>query len=283
MNTSTIDQIIRKALREDAVRQDVTTKLLIPAQSKAQASITIKENAIVCGLSFAKKVFQAIDPAIKFKTVLKDGAAVKKGETIITLQGKTQSLLTGERCALNFLSYLSGIATKTHQFVKQASGNRARILDTRKTTPGLRMLEKYAVRCGGGENHRLNLNEFVMIKDNHRTICHPQLSIPESIALIREKTNKKITIEVDTLAQFQQALEGRPDIILLDNMIPTRMRKAVHLARKMPVKQRPLLEASGGITLKNVAAIAKTGVDRISIGSLTHSHTSIDISMEVFH
>ncbi len=281
MKPRALNPLIRRALREDAAHKDVTTNSLIPAHQVSGAIIIIKEEAIVCGLKVIEGVFKTQDPHVRFKTIHADGRKVKRHTIVAKLEGKTRALLTGERVALNFLGYLSGIATDTHQFVEKARPTKARILDTRKTTPGLRLLEKYAVKCGGGHNHRPDLSELVLIKDNHREACHPHLSIAEAIQCTRRKTKKTIEIEVDTLRQFKEALSAHPDMILLDNMSCAQMKRAVTIVRKMPSTKRPILEASGGITIRNVAQIARTGVDCISIGSLTHTHNGIDVSMEL--
>lgn len=282
MNTTKIiQQIITRALREDAADNDITTKSLIPFGQRSQALILIKEDAVVCGLTVMKKVFQELDPKTRIDSKFRDGARVRRNTVIASVYGKTRTLLTGERTALNFLAYLSGIATRTNRFAMLARHTRTQILDTRKTTPGLRDLDKYAVHCGGGYNHRRDLSEHVLIKDNHRTALHPALSIPEAIKKVRRQTRKKLEIEVDNLLQFDLALKARPDIILLDNMSCAQIRKAVQKTKTLPKQERPLLEASGGITLRNISAVARTGVDRISIGSLTHTHQAIDVSMEL--
>ena len=199
--------------------------------------------------------------------------------TVATVTGKARALLTGERTALNFLGHLSGIATYTQKFVQRA-GKRVQILETRKTSPGLRFPEKYAVCCGGGHNHRLDLHEMLVIKDNHRQLCAQRLSIAKMIRSLRKKTRKKIIMEVDNLNQFRLALSAKPDIILLDNMRPALMRRAVRL-RDCQKGRKVLLEASGGVHLNTVRQVALTGVERISVGSLTHSPMSVDVSMEI--
>jgi len=281
MKTNELNAFILQALREDAVGRDITTNALISKTQISKGRIIMKEDSVICGLAIAKKVFQKLSPDVRFQTSFKDGAKVRRNTTIATVKGRTRTLLTGERTALNFLAYLSGIATTTNQFVQKTRRDKVKILDTRKTTPGLRMLEKYAVRCGGGYNHRADLSELVLVKDNHREACYPKISIPQAVERIRRKTRKKLEIEVDNLIQFKQALTVHPEMILLDNMSCQHMKRAVQWNRKILHKQRPLLEASGGITLRNVAAVAKTGVDRISIGALTHSHKAINISMEL--
>ena len=198
---------------------------------------------------------------------------------IATVYGKTRALLTGERVALNFLSYLSAIATNTHLFVKAVRPYKVIILDTRKTTPTLRYLERLAVRVGGGENHRLNLHAMAMVKDNHLVSCTPQRSIREIVYSLKQKMRKKVILEVTTLGQFQQALTAKVDIVLLDNMTPRQIHRAVVLRDK--INPYVLLEASGGITLRNVRQYARTGVNRISIGALTHSRQAVDMSLEI--
>jgi len=281
MNNQKLDVLITQALREDAANKDITTNVLIPSNHVSEAAIIVNQEAVICGLALAKRVFQKLSPQIRFQTTFKDGANIAPGTQIATLKGKTRALLTGERTALNFLGHLCGIATKTYQFVQKTRQSKAQIFDTRKTTPGLRMLEKYAVTCGGGHNHRFDLENFVLIKDNHREACSPHLSIPQAIDRVREKTKKLIEIEVDNLTQFKQALSAHPDIILLDNMSCALMMKAVTMTYTIARNKRPQLEASGGITLSNITAVAKTGIDRISIGSLTHSHNAVDINMEL--
>lgn len=289
MRTLDADKIIKNALNEDIVNQDITTNYLIPKDHICEFNIIVKENTVICGLELAKKVFHALDKNIKFHTTCKDGDFVKKGSKIAYLKGKTRALLKGERVALNFLGYLSGIATKTRTFIKKIYPFQVKILDTRKTTPGLRDLEKYAVRCGGGINHRFNLKEIIFIKDNHREY-HANLPLHEIIDIIKKKTHKTIIIEVDTLMQFKEAIKGTPDIILLDNMNIRQMKKAVEIREQMYQrrsvsnrKKTPLLEASGRISIKNVREVAKTGIDRISLGCLTHTHEAIDISMEIIN
>ncbi|VAX38007.1 Quinolinate phosphoribosyltransferase [decarboxylating] [hydrothermal vent metagenome] len=274
------NKIIQQALREDQSRQDITSKLLIPKNRVSEGEIFFKEDGTLCGIEIAKCVFQTLDKNVQFRKLFKDGESIKKHTVVATLKGKTRMLLSAERTALNFLGYLSGISTRTNQYAREIRSYKAKVFDTRKTTPGLRLLEKYAVYCGGGMNHRVDLKEMVLIKDNHREACYPKISIGEMINTIRRKTNVPIEIEVDTLDQFKEALVAYPDFILLDNMTCAQMKKAVLLSRTLSKKKQPLLEASGGITLKTIRSVAKTGVDRISIGALTHSHQSIDVSLE---
>ena len=274
-----MDQVINQAMKEDVSWKDITTNYLVPADDISHANIVVKEDAVVCGAEFAKKVLKKMDPKIRVHFFIKNGDNVKKGQKIAHITGKTRAILSGERVALNFLGYLSGIASMTNQFVKKVHPYKASIMDTRKTTPSLRPLEKMAVRSGGGENHRFNLIEMVLIKDNHRVAHQKELSIDEAIHKIRRKTKKAIAVEVDTIPQFKQAIDAHPDIILLDNMSIAQMKKIVKINKAQ--KKPSLLEASGGITLRNIREIAKIGVDRISIGALTHSRKGIDFSMEL--
>jgi nicotinate-nucleotide pyrophosphorylase (carboxylating) len=272
-------QIIRQALTEDRVRQDVTTKTLIPATLKCQASVLAKARGIVAGVEIAREVFLKVDRQLKITILIQDGAEVKPGDIIATIEGKCSSILIAERVALNFLQRLSGIASETARYIQSVKGLPVIIMDTRKTTPGLRTLEKYAIRVGGGQNHRMSLEGSILIKDNHLAALRRQnLGIGEIIARARQKTSPqfKIEIEVKTAEEAAQAAEAGADIILLDNMNPEQMRQAIGL-----VKGRALIEASGGITLENVRAVAETGVDRISIGALTHSPKALDISLEL--
>ncbi len=273
------DSIIRKALEEDRVRHDVTTQRLIGPLEVSSARIVVKERAVVCGLAVVRQVFQELDKNVRCVFLCPEGREAGKNVTVLTVQGKTRALLAGERTALNFLGYLSGIATNTHRYVRAVLPYKVAILDTRKTTPTLRELEKYAVRCGGAENHRSNLEDMILVKDNHRWACR-RMSVARMVKRLRKGSTKMIEFEVDTLAQFEQALAAGVDIILLDNMNCVQMKKAVTLRNKNGKWRRPLLEASGGITLKNIEQVARTGVDRISVGALTHSRRSIDVSME---
>jgi len=273
-----VNEIITRALREDHSHKDITTNILTRPDQKSEAYILTREDTIVSGLEIVRKIFRKLDSRMQFKFFHKDGDRARRNRKIIGLYGKTRALLTGERVALNFLSYLSGIATITHQFVQRVNPYPVKIMDTRKTLPGLRGLVKMAVRAGGGVNHRFNLKEMVMIKDNHQVAYKKDKTIQEAIRHVRRNTSRMIMVEVDTIPQFRQALEANPDVILLDNMTPRQMRKIVAINKK---SSNPcLLEASGGINLRNIRSIAKTGVDRISIGALTHSPRAIDFSME---
>ena len=278
-NTAQVRQILRQALAEDRVRQDVTTKALISQTLKCKASLVVKARGTIAGTEIAKEVFLSVDPGLKVTVLIQDGIEVKPGDVIAIIEGKTSSILKAERVALNFLQRLSGIASETTRYVQAVKGLPVIIMDTRKTTPGLRTLEKYAVRVGGGNNHRMNLEDGILIKDNHIAVLrHQKLKISEIVSKARQEASPqfKIEIEVKTPEEAAQAAEAGADIILLDNMNPEQMRRAVGL-----LKGRVLIEASGGITLENVRAVAETGVDRISIGALTHSPKALDISLEL--
>jgi len=270
-----IKHIIINALREDIGPKDVTTESLIPKNKIAQAVLIAKEKCVVCGLDIAGLVLRLKDKNIKFKPLVKDGDALYKGRILARISGKARSILTAERVALNFLSHLSGIATGTKKFINQVKPYRVKIMDTRKTTPGLRILEKYAVRIGGGYNHRLGLDEMVLIKDNHFKI------IGKIKNLAKFKRKYKVEIEVKNLKEFRQALNLKPDIIMLDNMRPSDIKKAVRIRNKLTLGSAPKLEVSGGITLNNVKKIASCGVEMISVGALTHSVDSVDISLDL--
>lgn len=279
-----INKIILTALKEDAFKEDITTKLLIPADQISQGYILIKEDAVLCGLDIALRVFEKVGPQIKFVSYFKDGTKVEKNTKVAFFEGKTRAILTAERTALNFFSYLSGIATNTSMYVKKIQPLKTAILDTRKTTPGLRALERYAVKCGGGMNHRFNLKEMVLVKDNHRKVFKNTLALINRLSQLKTKMRIPLEVEVDNLREFKQILNVKPDIILLDNFSVPRLKKAVKMLK---INQRgghkPLLEASGGITLQNIRGIAKTGVDRISIGALTHTHHAINVSLEIIN
>jgi nicotinate-nucleotide pyrophosphorylase (carboxylating) len=281
LSLASIRELVRSALKEDlSTRGDVTATALIPKDSRSQAFIFAKEHGILCGVIVAAEVFRQLDAKARIQIVKRDGAAVRHGQTVLKVTGKTQAILSAERTALNVIQQLSGIASLTQQYVALArKGNRkVQILDTRKTTPLLRQFEKYAVKCGGGTNHRMGLYDMVLIKDNHLAALakHPT-PILEAVARARKRWPKlKIEVECDTLNQVREAIEAKPNFILLDNMNPATLRKAVRL-----IKGRCKTEASGGITLKTLKAIASTGVDFISVGALTHSARALDYSLEI--
>ncbi len=267
-------KIIEQALAEDIGPGDVTSEAIIPSDSTATAEIKAKQDLVLAGVGAAEEVFRVLDPGIRFTPLAKDGDRLPAGSAIAKLSGRTKVLLAGERVALNLLQHLSGIATLTSQYVGKLSGTKARVLDTRKTIPGLRQLEKYAVRMGGGQNHRMGLYDMVLIKDNHIKAAG---GITAAIEGARKKAGGlKIEIETRNLEEVREALAVRPDIIMLDNMPPETMREAVRL-----IAGRALVEASGNVSLNTIRAIAETGVDYISAGSLTHSAPAADISMKI--
>ena len=270
-----IDKIIKQALLEDIGTGDITTDSIIPYDLKTKGIIKTKEEGVIAGLNIANLVFKKLDSNIIFQEKIKDGAKVSRNKILAEITGPARTILKGERVALNFLQRMSGIATITSKFCQEVKDFPVRIVDTRKTTPGLRILEKYAVRMGGGCNHRFGLYDAVLIKDNHIAVAG---GIKSAVNSVRKQISHtvKIEVEVENLSQLQEALEMKVDIIMLDNMNLDTMRKAVKI-----VKSKALIEASGGITLENVREIAQTGVDLISIGALTHSVKSLDISMEI--
>ncbi len=273
-----IASIVEQALQEDIGHGDLTTLATIPATAQATAHIVTRENGVVAGLPVVQAVFAQLDPTLTVVGQTPDGQHVQTGDVLAHIDGNARSILTGERVALNFLQRMSGIATMTAHYVAAVDGLPARILDTRKTTPGLRALEKYAVRMGGGVNHRYALYEAVMLKDNHLALLASEgCSIGEAVQRTRTTLGPTITIEVeaDSLEQAIAAAEAGANIILLDNMPPTLLRQAVET-----IGGRAILEASGGVTLDTVRAIAETGVDYISSGALTHSVRSLDIGLD---
>jgi nicotinate-nucleotide pyrophosphorylase (carboxylating) len=278
LNRSALQQSIRLWLDEDIGNGDMTSQTTIPADRHSIAIIHVKEAGIIAGLPVAEAVFAAVDPSLSFKAIIQEGSFAEKGTILAEVQGNTRSILLGERLALNLMQRLSGIATRTNQFVEALQGSKVRLVDTRKTTPGHRLLEKYAVRVGGGYNHRFGLYDAVLIKDNH-------IKGAGGVAVAIEAARKsiphtmKIEVEVETFAQLYEALTAGPDIIMLDNMLPMDMRKAVDIIKN----QAPhiLVEASGTVTLETIQAIAASGVDVISVGRLTYSVQALDISLDL--
>jgi nicotinate-nucleotide pyrophosphorylase (carboxylating) len=268
-----IDRIIRQALREDIGMGDLTTMATVEPGTGARAELVAKEDFVLAGLAVARQVFKTLDPAINFEMLTADGRPVRRGDVIAWLKGDAALLLQGERVALNLLQRLSGIATQTARFVTEVRGTNARILDTRKTTPGLRLLEKYAVRMGGGRNHRFSLADGVLIKENHIAAAG---GLTAAVRRAKERVPHTLRIEVETrdLDEVAEALAVGAEIILLDNMDNDTLQQAVRL-----VDGRAQTEASGGVNLETVRAIAETGVDFISVGALTHSVRAVDISM----
>ena len=274
-----IDAAISIALEEDTAGGDVTSEALIPPGLTGKATVLVKEKGVLAGIDVAARVFNRVDPSFKIDISIKDGTPVNPGDIAATLSGSVLGLLKAERTALNFLRTMSGIASLTAMYVAEITGLHAKVYDTRKTTPGLRVLEKYAVRMGGGCNHRRDLGDAVLIKDNHiAALRMTGLNLEQIVNKARENAPKGIIIEVEvtSLAEAVEALKAKPDIILLDNMSVEEMKRAVEM-----VKGRAKLEASGNITLKNLREVAKTGVDIISIGALTHSYKALDISLEM--
>jgi nicotinate-nucleotide pyrophosphorylase (carboxylating) len=273
-----LDAIIDRALDEDIGHGDVTGEALLPRDLSGRAALLVKERGVLAGIEVAERIFHRVEPALKVEMLIQDGANVKPGDIAGTVSGRVISILKAERVVLNFLQRLSGIASTTARYVAGTMGTDAKITDTRKTTPGLRPLEKYAVRAGGGTNHRRHLGDAVLIKDNHIAALRATgLSLKEIVTKARQKAPEGMTVEVEVtgLQEAREALQAAPDIIMLDNMGIDEMKQAVAL-----VRGRARLEASGGITLKNVRQVALTGVDMISVGALTHSYRALDISLE---
>ncbi|MBC8358243.1 MAG: carboxylating nicotinate-nucleotide diphosphorylase [Candidatus Aminicenantes bacterium] len=268
------ETIIEAALKEDMPQGDITSESIILPDSESDAVILAKEGGVLAGIDVARRVFQKLDASITFKKALDDGQEFRRGKRLAALSGHSISILKGERTALNFLQRMSGIATTTRKFIHALEGTKTKILDTRKTTPGLRSFEKYAVRMGGGENHRHNLSEMVLIKDNHlRLVGNITLAVKK--ARERIKPGVKIEVEATSLKEVQEAVQSGADMILLDNMSIKQMREVVHW-----VKGKVPLEASGKVSLKRAREIASLGINFISVGSLTHSYKSVDISLE---
>lgn len=272
--------IVRRALEEDLPWGDLTSEAFVPAKVQAVGRFLAKEDAIVCGLGVAAIVFEELDDSIQFVPCTSDGTWVTVGDVVAEVRGPARTILSGERTALNLMQRMSGIATTTARYVDAVAGTKAGIVDTRKTVPGLRLLDKYAVRCGGGSNHRFSLSDAVLVKDNHLSAIGGSLvSLADRLRSARTSIphTVKMEVEVDGLDQIEPVLEGGVDIILLDNMTPKVLAEAVEL-----IEGRALTEASGGITLDKVGEVARSGVDLISVGALTHSVHSVDISLE-FH
>lgn len=278
MSPSEIRTAVKSALAEDIGRGDVTTLATVPKALAFRAVLRAREPLVVAGLEFAKAAFLQLSSSVRVEYLVHDGTHVGRGDRLLRLTGPARAILTAERVALNYVQRLSGIATLTAQFVAALKGTRAQILDTRKTTPGWRRFEKYAVACGGGKNHRFGLFDLVLIKDNH--LAALQAEKPNAVAAAIQRARKryprlKVEVEADTLEQAAQAVEAGADILLLDNMTPAQLRQAVKIA-----KGRAQTEASGGVRLDTVRAIADSGVDFISVGALTHSARAVDIGLD---
>jgi len=272
---SNIKHLIHLALLEDIGKGDLTSEAVVEDKLSGKAIIVAKQEGILAGLPVAKMVFQMVNPAIVFNTLKQDGERIKKKEKVALVQGKVKSILSAERTALNFLQRLSGIATLTAKYVEKIKGTKAKILDTRKTTPGLRVLEKYAVKMGGGENHRMGLFDMILIKGNHIRAAG---GISDAMKRAKSKyPRQKIEVEVRNLNELREAIESKPDWIMLDNMKIQQIKKASRMIRSTSLNIK--IEASGGINLRNVRRIAQAGVDFISVGALTHSTPALDLSL----
>ena len=271
--------IIQRALDEDIGWGDVTTDHSVPADQWSRGVLLAKQDAVLCGGRLFAETFALVDPAVKIELLVPDGARVAKGDVAARLEGPTRALLTAERTALNFLQRLSGIATSTAAFVARLHGLSTKLIDTRKTTPGLRLLEKYAVRAGGGHNHRFNLADAVLMKDNHLAALRSRgLDLADAVSAVKQRVphTMRVEVEVTSLEQIDPALAGGADVILLDNMSNGEMREAVRR-----IGGRALTECSGNVTLETVRERAETGVDLISSGALTHSSRAVDFSLEI--
>jgi nicotinate-nucleotide pyrophosphorylase (carboxylating) len=268
-----VEELVRRALAEDVGAGDVTTDAIVDPRAAGTVELVLGEPGVVCGLEAVEAVFRALDPDVRVERLVDEGTVLAAPAAVARVSGSLRAILTGERVALNLLGRLSGVATLTRRYVDAVSGTGCAILDTRKTTPGLRALEKHAVACGGGRNHRFGLADGVLIKDNHLRAAG---SLTEAVERARTATDLPVEVECDTLEQVAEALEAGVEAILLDNMTLDELRAAVELAHG-----RARLEASGGVTLDTVRAIAETGVDEISVGALTHSARSLDVSLEL--
>jgi nicotinate-nucleotide pyrophosphorylase (carboxylating) len=278
LNAQEVEAAVRAALAEDLGGGDVTTEATVPADLVASARLMARESLVFAGSAFVECAFLELDPAARFDFLVAEGQPASRGAVIASIRGKARALLSAERVALNFAQRLSGIATLTARFVAQVRGTHARILDTRKTTPGWRRFEKHAVACGGGQNHRFGLHDLILIKDNHLESLAGEDPNPVAVAVRRARAYApalRVEVEADTLEQAVWAAEAGADIVLLDNMTPETLREAVRL-----VAGRCQCEASGGITLDTVRSVAETGVDFISVGALTHSPRSVDLALD---
>ena len=289
LSRRTILPLIRTALREDAAFRDVTSRAVLTPAARIHATIVAKAPGILAGANVAAWTFSAVDPSLRVVVTRRDGARLTNGQSVLTITGRARSIFAAERTALNLLGHLSGIATLTHAFVRKGRARRVKILDTRKTLPGLRTLEKYAVKAGGGQNHRMDLSDAILIKTNHLLAYSGQRAANRELIqnIVRQAKKgaqgKFVEIEVRNFTEFKAAISARPSAILLDNWSLPNIRKAVQFlnALRCPLSARPSLEVSGGVTLDNVRRIAWTGVDAISIGRLTHSAPSLDLSLTV--
>ena len=266
---------IREALLEDRAFEDVTTLAMIPGSAVSSAVLAARKPGVICGGPLATEAFQQLSDQVRVETLMPDGSVVARGDEVLRITGPSRALLQAERVALNYMIHLSGVATLTHTYVQAIAGTPAKILDTRKTTPGLRLLEKYAVRCGGGRNHRMDLASMAMLKDNHLAAVGGDIVAAVAAARVLLPAGMQVEVEADRRAQVERAITSRADVIMLDNMPLEMMRECVQL-----VAGRAIVEASGGVTLDRVRAIAETGVDWISVGALTHSAPALDLGLD---
>jgi nicotinate-nucleotide pyrophosphorylase (carboxylating) len=275
LSAEEMERLVRAALDEDRAFDDVTTLAVVPASARARADMVARTAGVIAGLPLAARVFELLDPATRCRGLVRDGAHVAAGTSVLEIDGSARAILSAERVALNFAQRLSGIATLTARYVDAVRGTRAKILDTRKTTPGLRALEKYAVLCGGGQNHRTDLAAAVLIKDNHLESVGGDIAL--AVRRARDSAPKGIQVEVecDAREQVRRAVEAGADVILLDNMSPGEMRLCVEM-----VSGAAIVEASGGVTLEGVRTVAESGVDWISVGALTHSVPALDLALD---
>lgn len=287
MQWQEFDWLIEAALEEDGARRDVTTEALIDPGRSCEAEVVVKQEGVICGLPLAERTCRLFDQHLHFRALCEDGAKVGEGTVVAALSGPAASILRIERTLLNFMQHLSGIATLARRFCDAVAGAGAEIFDTRKTTPAWRALEKYAVRCGGGRNHRMNLSDQVLIKDNHLRLWRSGASETPSIADAVEVARRAaggltVEVEVANLEELAEALPALPDIIMLDNMTPRQVREAAEMVRRAgPARHSPLVEVSGGVNLGNVRAYAEAGADMISVGALTHSAPALDIALDI--
>lgn len=275
LDTAALAAVVRAALEEDRAFADVTTLATVPADRQAGAALVARTPGVVAGIALAVEAFRQIDPTVRVEVAVHDGEAVERGTVVAAIEGPARAILSAERVALNFVQRLSGVATLTARYVAAVQGTRAEIVDTRKTTPGWRDLEKYAVRCGGGSNHRRDLSDAVLIKDNHLAACDGEVRIAVARAKGMAPEGMVVQVECDTLEQVDAALAASAHGVLLDNMSLEDLRESV-----LTCGGRCFTEASGGVTLETVRAIAETGVDRISVGALTHSAPALDLALD---
>ena len=275
LDTAALAAVVRAALEEDRAFADVTTLATVPADRQAGAALVARTPGVVAGIALAVEAFRQIDPTVRVEVAVHDGEAVERGTVVAAIEGPARAILSAERVALNFVQRLSGVATLTARYVAAVQGTRAEIVDTRKTTPGWRDLEKYAVRCGGGSNHRRDLSDAVLIKDNHLAACDGEVRIAVARAKAMAPEGMVVQVECDTLEQVDAALAASAHGVLLDNMSLEDLRESV-----LTCVGRCFTEASGGVTLETVRAIAETGVDRISVGALTHSAPALDLALD---